>query len=101
MIIKLNYIVRSVHVDLDLMLLELLEFVLIEVVGERALCAAKMATEDEELVLASLMQEAAVDRRFLTHRVRSINCDPLDGVSLRGLLGQPKSAILFLNFILQ
>jgi len=88
-IVQLNHIVRSVHVDLDLVLLELLEFVLIEVVGERALCAAKMATEDEELVLASLMQEAAVDRRFLTHRVRSVYCDPLDRVHLRRLLGEP------------
>ena len=43
------------------MFLKLLEFVLIEMVGEWALCAAKMATEDEELVLAGLMQEAAVD----------------------------------------
>ena len=61
MIVKLNNIVRSVHVDLDLVLLKLLEFVLVEMVGERALCAAKMATEHEELVLASLMQKAAVD----------------------------------------
>lgn len=61
MIVKLNHIVRPVHVDLDLVLLKLLEFVLIEMVREGALCAAEMATEDEELVLASLMEEAAVD----------------------------------------
>ena len=46
---------------MDLVLLKLLEFVLVEMVGERALCAAEMATEDEELVLAGLVQEAAVD----------------------------------------
>lgn len=43
------------------MLLELLEFVLVEMIGEWALCTAKMATKDEELILTSLMKQASVD----------------------------------------
>jgi hypothetical protein len=38
------------------MVLELLELVFVDMVGEGALCATEMATEHQKLILASLMK---------------------------------------------
>lgn len=67
MIVELHHVVRAVHVDLNFVFLELFEFVLLEVVGERTLCAAEVAAKHEKLVIASLVQKATVDRGLLAH----------------------------------
>ena len=61
MVIQLHHIVRPIHVYLDFVFLELLELVLFQMIGKRALSAAKMATKNKELVLTGLVQKAAVD----------------------------------------
>jgi len=69
MIIHLYDIVRPIHIDLNFMLLEFFEFILIEMIGEGTFCAPKVATENKEFIITSLMEEASVDRGFLTHRI--------------------------------
>jgi hypothetical protein len=54
-IVHLHYVIASVHIDLYLVLLELLELILLDVIGEGSLCASKVATQDQKLVLTSLM----------------------------------------------
>lgn len=54
-VVKLHNVVRSVHIYLNFVLLEFFEFVFVKMVGEGALSATKMAPQDKELVLTSLM----------------------------------------------
>lgn len=76
-IVDLDNIVGPVHVYLYLVVLELLELVLVQMIGEGAFCSTKMAAEHEKLIITSLVKKAPVNRWFFPHGIRCIDCDPL------------------------
>jgi hypothetical protein len=76
-IVNLDNIIGSVHVYLYLVILELLELVFVQMIGEGAFCSTKMAAEHEKLIITSLVKKAPVNRWFFPHWIRCIYCDPL------------------------
>lgn len=90
-LIKLHHVVRAVHVDEELLALELDVLVHGRVVAEGRLAAAKVAAEHEELVAGQRLgiqrvQEAAINGGFAAHLIARRDGDPevfIDGGGAR------------------